>query len=73
MLCPRRRRLSGDWRLRRTLQYLYWRHVRLQDTLDRLHQYCRCIDGLILPDAGETKRQFKSRTELFIGPRSSPT
>ena len=38
------------------------------DILDRLHQYCRCIDGLILPNAGETKRQFKSRTELFIGP-----
>ena len=36
--------------------------------LDRLHQYCRCIDGLILPNAGKTKRQFKSRTELFIGP-----
>ena len=29
----------------------------------------RCIDGLILPDTGKTKQQFKSRTELFIGPR----
>jgi hypothetical protein len=38
------------------------------DILGRLHQYSRCIDGLILPNAGETKRQFKSRTELFIGP-----
>ena len=37
--------------------------------MDRLHQYCRCIDGLIVPDVGKTKRQFKSRTELFIGPR----
>jgi hypothetical protein len=35
--------------------------------VDRIHQYCRCIDGLILPDAGKTKQQFKSRTELFIG------
>lgn len=37
--------------------------------MDRLHQYCLCIDGLIVPDIGNTKRQFKSRTELFIGPR----
>ncbi len=37
--------------------------------LDRIHQYCRCIDGLILPAIGKTKRQFKSRTELFIGPK----
>jgi hypothetical protein len=35
--------------------------------MDRLHQYCRCIDGLILPDTGKTRKQFKSRTELFIG------
>jgi hypothetical protein len=27
------------------------------------------LDGLIVPDIGNTKRQFKSRTELFIGPR----
>ena len=37
--------------------------------MDRLHQYCRCIDGLIVSKQGEAKSQFKSRTELFIGPR----
>jgi hypothetical protein len=37
--------------------------------MDRLHQYCRCIDGLIVSKQGEAKKQFKSRTELFIGPR----
>lgn len=37
------------------------------DVLDRLHQYCRCIEGFIIPQAGNTKRTFKSRTELFIG------
>jgi hypothetical protein len=36
--------------------------------VDRIHQYWRCIDGLILPDPGRTKQQFKSRTEIFIGP-----
>ena len=38
------------------------------EIVDRLHQYSRCIDELILPDAGKTKQQFRSRTELFIGP-----
>jgi hypothetical protein len=36
--------------------------------LDRLHQYCRCIDGLILSEPGKGSKRFKSRTELFIGP-----
>lgn len=59
---------GGHWRLFRTLHlYLEARTIRVN--MDRLHQYCRCIDGLIVPDVGKTKRQFKSRTELFIGPR----
>ena len=36
--------------------------------MDRLHQYCRCVDGLILSQPGSGLKQFKSRTELFIGP-----
>jgi hypothetical protein len=59
---------GGHWRLFRTLE-IYCEARTTTDILDRLHQYCRCIDGLILPRTGETKRQFKSRTELFIGPR----
>lgn len=35
---------------------------------DRLHQYCRCIEGFILPPIGGTKRNFRNRTETFIGP-----
>ena len=35
----------------------------------RLHQFVRCVEGFILPEAGKTKSQFKSRTELFIGPK----
>ena len=45
------------------------KRARFKEPLDRIHQYCRCIDGLILPSKGKTKRQFKSRTELFIGPK----
>lgn len=59
---------GGHWRLFRTLA-LYVEARTISDNLERLHQYCRCIEGLILPRAGDTKRQFKSRTELFIGPR----
>jgi hypothetical protein len=35
----------------------------------RLHQFCRCIDGLILSEPGQGRNQFKSRTELFVGSR----
>ena len=55
------------WRFFRTL-HLYVETRAVEELLDRIHQYCRCIDGLILPAIGKTKRQFKSRTELFIGP-----
>jgi hypothetical protein len=58
---------GGPWRLFRTL-HVYTETRTNAEVLDRIHQYCRCIDGLILPKAGETKQQFKSRTELFIGP-----
>jgi len=57
---------GGHWRLFRTLN-VYTEARTNNEILDRLHQYSRCIDGLILPDVGNTKRQFKSRTELFIG------
>jgi hypothetical protein len=58
---------GGLWRFFRTL-HIYVETRAVADLLDRIHQYCRCIDGLILPDIGKTKQQFKSRTELFIGP-----
>jgi hypothetical protein len=60
--------VGGHWRLFRTLS-IYRDARTVSNILDQLHQYARCIDGLILPDAGKTKQQFKSRTELFIGPR----
>ena len=58
---------GGMWRFFRTL-HIYVEARTKSDLLDRIHQYCRCIDGLILPDPGRTTRQFKSRTEMFIGP-----
>ena len=58
---------GGYRRLLRTLQ-VYVRARTTADVLNRLHQYCRSIEGLILPDVGRTRQQFRSRTELFIGP-----
>jgi hypothetical protein len=40
-------------------------------TLDaRLHQFVRVTEGFIRPTRSNTLKQFKSRTELMIGPRS---
>ena len=58
---------GGLWRFLRTL-HIYIETRTISDLLDRIHQYCRCIDGLILPAIGKTRQQFKSRTELFVGP-----
>ncbi len=59
---------GGHWRLWRTLE-IFRKAVTLSDIVERVHQYCRCIDGLILPTVGKTAAQFKSKTELFIGPK----
>jgi hypothetical protein len=58
---------GGHWRLFRTL-HVYTEARTTGEIVDRIHQYCRCIDGLILPAVGKTRQQFKSRTEIFIGP-----
>jgi hypothetical protein len=58
---------GGHWRLFRTLN-VYTQARTIGQIVDRIHQYCRCIDGLILPEVGRTRQQFKSRTEMFVGP-----
>lgn len=59
---------KGDshWRLFRVL-HLYVASRPERDLLDRLHQYARCVDGLVLTRPGKGADDFKSRTELFIG------
>lgn len=61
---------TGDshWRLFRVI-HLYVSTRSERDLLHRLHQYARCVDGLILSSPGNGARQFKNRTEPFIGPR----
>lgn len=58
----------SHWRFFRALS-LYVETRSLRDNMERLHQYCRCIEGLIMAEPGKALKQFKSRTELFIGPR----
>lgn len=58
---------GGHRRLLRMLDiYVCARATR--ELVKRVHQYSRCIDGLILPTPDKTTSQFKSKTELFIGP-----
>jgi hypothetical protein len=55
------------WRLLRCISiYQQARHD--SDLLNRIHQFVRCLEGLIAATKGNTTRQFKYRTELFVGP-----
>jgi hypothetical protein len=60
--------LANLYRLKRCLQ-VYTEARTKSDILDQLHQHCRCIDGLIASEPGQGTKRFKSRTELFIGPK----
>jgi hypothetical protein len=68
-LCQLRAIAKGDshWRLFRVLS-LYVATPPERDLLHRLHQYARCVDGLVLSRPGKGASDFKSRAELFIGP-----
>lgn len=57
---------NSFWRLFRVLQ-LYVSTRPERQMLHRLHQYARCVDGLILSRPGKGASDFMSRTELFIG------
>ena len=64
------------WRRSRSLAAIGACFVRCTSTprrttaeiIDRIHQYCRCIDGLILPDARKTKRQPSTAAASVIPP-----
>jgi hypothetical protein len=59
---------SHNWRLLRCLA-IYQAGRCDDDILNRIHQFTRCIEGLIAPSKRGTTSQFKHRTELFVGPR----
>ncbi|OMI09501.1 hypothetical protein BSN85_16370 [Bradyrhizobium brasilense] len=59
---------SNRWRFNRVFA-LYTETRTEADLLERIHQYTRCIDGFVTTEKGQGEKKFKSRTELFIGPR----
>lgn len=63
---------AGVWRLMRCLQ-LYQEARKLADPMERIHQFARCVEGLLATTSGSSKARFKSRTELFIGPKHHDT
>lgn len=60
------------WRLMRCLE-IYQKARKLRDPMDRIHQFARCVEGLLATAPGQSKKQFKSKTELFIGPHHRET
>lgn len=56
------------WRLLRCLN-IYQRARSSKDVLDRIHQFTRCIEGLIAPEKSSvgTGRQFKEKSETLVG------
>ena len=59
---------SNRWRFHRVL-HLYSETRATPEILERIHQYTRCVDGFVTTGPGQGRKHFKSRTELFIGPR----
>lgn len=51
---------GGHWRLFRALN-VYTAARTMGQIIDRMHQYCRAIDGLILSEPGNGKKQFRGR------------
>jgi hypothetical protein len=63
---------TDRWRLMRCLQ-IYQEARKLFDPMDRIHQFTRCIEGLLATSRGNSKARFKGRTELFVGPKHHET
>lgn len=45
--------------------YIWSKAVREQNTHEHLHQFCHCIEGLILPDVDKAERQFIPRESCW--------
>ena len=61
---------DGLWRFFRTL-HIYVETRAIGELLDRIHQYCRCIDGLILPAIGKPSQPKASSRKSRLGARTS--
>jgi hypothetical protein len=61
------RQSSNRWRFNRVL-HLYTETRAEREILGRIHQYTRCLDGFVTTGPGQGRKDFKNRTQLFIGP-----
>jgi hypothetical protein len=59
---------KGGFKRLGRLYSIHQRALQNPEPIERIHQFCRSIEGFILPVIAKTTRQFKSRTELFVGP-----
>ena len=46
----------------------YMNGVTSTHVFEKMRHFVRTIEAFLLPEIGKTERQFKSRTELFLGP-----
>jgi hypothetical protein len=61
---------SGGYKRLFRILNIHYNALLSQSPEERLHDFCRCIEGFILPDKGKTTRQFRSRTALFVGSKA---
>ena len=61
---------SGGYKRLFRILHIHYNALLSQRPEERLHDFCRCIEGFILPDKGKTTRQFRSRTALFVGSKA---
>jgi hypothetical protein len=58
---------GSDWRrLRRSIDCLAKGSAEPHLNDEKIHQFARSLEGLILPDTGATKRQFVHRLKTFV-------
>ena len=55
---------SRTWRI----VHAFYEGLKANEPGIRVHQFVRCVEGFVLPEAGKTRRQLVHRTKLFVGP-----
>ena len=63
-------RKNGDFKRIVRALHAYYSGLHANDLGEKVHQFVRSIEGFILPESGNTRKQFSSRTELFLGNKS---
>ncbi|MDP2982973.1 MAG: hypothetical protein Q8O92_06575 [Candidatus Latescibacter sp.] len=58
---------EGEYNRTWRIMHALYAALKAEELGVRIHQCVRCIEGFILPEIGNTRRQFISRGALFIG------